>query len=164
MKGFFGKAIITLVIGAIVFTACSGRKESPSQSTVNQNVPVQEQSTTSSLSTETVAGYLAQFGLSENDIKPAAFTSFELGDRSIFIKVSNNDDLHNWFKQVYDKTKNIADEGKLYNDMFPYVEGEHTWNEPTAGTIQVSWAYMYNGTTCRIQTIQETGGYLLSLY
>ena len=72
--------------------------------------------------------------------------------------------MYTWFKQVYDKTKSIADDGKIYNDMYPYVEGEHMWTEPTAGTVNRSWAYIYNGTTVRAQTLFDTGYYLLSIY
>lgn len=97
--------------------------------------------------TDTVAGYLAQFGLTEDDIKPNGFDSFE-GPDGWLIKVNAGEgEANTWGKQIYDKIKSISDDGKVYDQGYPTFKDEASWSDN--GTIY-QWSYVYNGKTVEV--------------
>jgi len=97
-----------------------------------------------SLATDTAAGFVAQFGLSENDFMPDGFIAFERADKDLVrIKVSE-DKFEDWSKAIYDKIKTISTDGRVYRqDRAPWLLGNES--EWSAETNSFQWAYPYNG-------------------
>jgi len=98
----------------------SGQEETPGTDTPTPSDDV-----------ETVAGFLAVFGLTEDDIMPAHFISFDdpemegrgdLGelDSGGFITINvdkdatTQEDINAWFETIYAKMPELSSDGKLY--------------------------------------------------
>ena len=95
----------------------------------------------------TVASYLAQFGLTEDDIKPAGFVSFE-GPDGWLIKVNASENqFDNWAKKVFDKIKTISTDGKVYDQGYPTFKEEASL---VNGATLYQWAYPYKGKTVEV--------------
>ena len=98
--------------------------------------------------TNTVAGYLEQFGLTEDDVKADGFTSFE-GPDGWLIKVNASaGQFDAWGKKVFDKTKSVSADGKCYTDMYPHDTDEKEWED---GAILFTWCYMYNSSKVTVE-------------
>jgi len=111
------------------------------------------------IDTTTVSGYLSQFGLTEEDIKPDGFTSFE-GPDGWLIKINAGEyNFDNWSKKVFDTVKSISTDSKIFNEGYPSLDqDEAIWS---AGNISFQWAYNYNG---KVVNITVTFGDTSSVY
>ena len=159
-------AIACMAIMTLVLVGCSGKKESPTPSQASQSVPVAEQSTTTSSPTVTVASYLAQFGLTEDDIKPDGFVSSELNGIEVKFLGSNVPFVPEWYKKVFDTTKGISEDGKCYNDMYPFLEDEYELDASKAEAMAfiTSYSYKYNGKVVKIMISGGNGEYSVQLW
>ena len=95
----------------------------------------------------TVAGYLAQFGLTEDDIKPDGFTSFENLDGWLIKVNAAEGNANAWGKEIYNKIIAISADGKIYDQGYPTFKDEAVWSDN--GAIY-QWAYTYNGKTVEV--------------
>ena len=137
-------------------TATQNRSTSGGNNTqVENNVPVP--------TTNTVAGYLAQFGLSEDDIKPEGFISFE-GPEGWLIKINAGaGQFDAWSKKVFDKITAISTDRKVYEQGYPALgDDEAKWS---AGILMFQWAYPYNGKVVNLDVSPgDTGTYRFSIH
>ena len=156
--------IALLAIMTLVLVGCSGKKESPTSSQASQSAPVAEQGTTASSRIDTVARFLTQINLTEADIKPEG-----AGEGQIFdISSSGNrasitwnmgeataEQENTWLKKVYDATKALSTDGKVY------VDGTDMKDEFIFAPLNraewesdMTWVYPYNeneiGVRCQI--------------
>lgn len=149
--------IITLVLAlALSLAACGGSNNAPSgnntqsasqgnnssTSTPPSSTPDDTPNSDDGGETDTVAEYLAQFGLTEDDIKAEGFSSFE-GPDGWLIKVNAGEGHANsWGKKIFDGIESISDDGKVYDQGYPTFKDEASWAD--GGTLY-QWAYLYNG-------------------
>jgi len=177
------KALLIVLTLALVLAlaACGGDADAPATSpatTPNVNAdastppPAQDddnaQSDALSVVDEpganTVAGYLAQFGFTEDGIKPDGFTSFD-GPNGWLIKIyADADSFENWSKTIFGKVKSISADGKIYNEGYPSLdEDEAVWSE---GGISFQWAYNYGGKVVNLTIVAGEDGteYRFSIY
>ena len=152
----FKNSVIALVFGLFA-VSCGGsgsKQQSNTKATETKtSVAVEE---TKKVDVKTVAGYLSQFGLTENDIKPDGFTSFE-GPEGWLIKINAGANLFNdWSKKVYDKVKTISTDGKMYYEGYPSLGKEEAfWS---ADKILYQWAYLYNGKVVNLNLARDESG------
>ncbi|MDR0840527.1 MAG: hypothetical protein LBN26_03975, partial [Christensenellaceae bacterium] len=103
-------AIALALVLALSLAACSGGNSGNTGGNNSTTPPANSTTTTPPADTapndnggdtKTVAGYLAQFGLTEDDIKAEGFTSFE-GPNGWLIKVNASaNQFDTWSKKVY---------------------------------------------------------------
>jgi len=147
--------VLVAVILVLGFVGCSGKKESPTPSQASQSAPVAEQSTTTSSRIDTVAGFLVQLNLTEADIKPEGAGEGQIidisssGNRATINWNSGNataEQENDWLKRVYEKTKTISTDGKVYIDgtdlkeEFMFVPLNRAQYES-----DMNWVFPYNG-------------------
>ena len=156
--------VLVAVILVLGFVGCSGKKESPTQSQASQSAPTAELSTATSSRIDTVVRFLTQINLTEADIKPEG-----AGEGQIFdISSSGNrasitwnmggataEQENAWLKKVYDATKALSTDGKVY------VDGTDMKDEFIFAPLNraewesdMTWVYPYNekeiGVRCQI--------------
>jgi len=154
------KRILSLalaVILALSFTGCS----EPEGQTIS---PV----------TITAAEFLAQFGLTEDDIKPEGFTGLDLisnepdnGTVQIMADTFTPAQIRAWFRQIFNKQRAIADD-RILHKTFPFAE-EKLWDFQDGEfmpdfEVQNDWAYIYAGRTVGVFVVYNTHNYELTLF
>ena len=151
-------SILGIIIALILtqnFVGCSGKKESPATVTPSQNTPAMTQSSSIGIDTSTVEGFLTQFGLAEMDLKPEGS-----GD-GVMVDISSSrnratltwnmgnasaEQENDWLKKVYEKTKALSTDGKVYIDGTDLTE-EYIFVPLNRAAYEsdVNWVYSYNG-------------------
>lgn len=154
--------VLTIVlIMALSLAACGGKTDPASSGNGKTDPGASQQepsSTPGAVDTSTLNGFLAQFGLTESDLKPAEhFASFDYRvtkNKSYQGTVTVNmdwGDLENdgaqkkaavskWMKQVYDRLLAVSDDGKAYK---PYTTEEFIFDD---GVLVAQWAIYYKET------------------
>ena len=147
--------IIIVMILAQIFVSCSGKKESTTTVIPSQNTPAMTQSSSNTIDTSTVAGFLTQFGLIETDLKPEGAGDGVMVDISSSrnratitwnMENASADQENDWLKKVYDKTKALSTDGKVYVDGTDLTE-EYIFVPLNRAAYEsdVNWVYSYNG-------------------
>lgn len=155
-----------ILIMLLTFTACGNKTSSDSNSASGGN----ESTTSDKVDVSTLNGFLLQFGLTEDDLKPTEyFTSFEYevteGKEYQGIVKANmawtgdanqKSVMSAWVHQIYDRTVAISDDGKAY---IPYSTEVFTLDsgELPGGGLSTQWAWLYKGTSYWL-TIGAEGG------
>ena len=143
----FKNSLIAVAIG-LVMVSCGGgnsnKQSATTETSEQQAAPAVEVKSTDK---STVADYLAHFGLTEDDIKPTGFVSFE-GPDGWLIKVNASENQFDiWAKKVFDKIKTISTDGKVYDQGYPTFKEEASF--VNGGTLY-QWAYPYNSKTVEV--------------
>ena len=168
MKKIFALTLALLMIFALA--ACSNDTgKTPSGSTGTNTFGTSQQGQTNtpdsstpsgSVDVSTLNGFLAQFGLTEDDLKPTeGFKSFDytVTDGKSYqgvVKVNmewtdganQKSVMSAWVHKVYDKSVAVSDDGKAYT---PYTTDVYTLEsgELTGGGLGTQWAWLYKGTS-----------------
>jgi hypothetical protein len=96
--------------------------------------------------------FLASYGLTEDDLKPAGFIamnawSCEKNEGDFFIQVDEASlgvaEIEEWFIKVYDKLKSVSDDGKIYQD--PALTQEATYPSYNAYITDKQLLFNYKG-------------------
>ena len=117
--------------------------------------------------TNTLAGHLKKYGLTENDIKPSGAT-IEWNESSKDIKVivgSSQDSTakETFVTKVFNATKTIADGGKnLKTEMKNNDYPEISITDFTFSRFQFSWLYRYNGNQQIVNVTYSDGAYTIN--
>ncbi|MCL2038976.1 MAG: hypothetical protein FWG85_00935 [Bacteroidetes bacterium] len=142
--------LIALAI-SLMFVACGGNKQQENAEATPENTG-QETFVEENISdTKTVAGYIEQFGLTEDDIKPEGFVSFE-GPDGWLIKINASEkQFDDWSKKVFNKIKTISTDGKVYQQGYPVLgKDEAEWS---TGILMFQWAYPYNEKVVELEVL-----------
>jgi hypothetical protein len=153
-------AIALALVLALSLAACSGGNSTPSggssttppaNSTTTtppaDNTPSGGNETTPNDNggdTSTVAGYLAQFGLTEDDIKPENATEIKIQDGKLAITVSSTltaDQKKVWYTKLYNAISGISTGGKVKNGSL--VEITNIQDEVNKLVDAVTWNWMF---------------------
>ncbi|MDR1892479.1 MAG: hypothetical protein LBQ48_05685 [Oscillospiraceae bacterium] len=115
--------------------------ETPTESTTSNNSP-----------NMTKEEFLALFGLSEDDIQPNGFANYEIwgcisNEGTVYIQIDEaggvSENVQAWFEKIFDKIKQISDDGKLYNSLA--FDTEYKLPTSYGKSAFSQFIYKYNG-------------------
>ena len=161
---------LALVLMMVLSLAACGGKTDPTPSGGDTTDPGTSQQTPSgggTNDTNTLAGHLEKYGLTENDIQPEGAT-VEWNELSKDIKVtvgSSQDDAAKeaFVTQVFNATKAVADGGKnLKTEMENNDYPEMSITDFTFSRFQVSWLYRYDGNQQMVNVTYNDGAYTIN--
>lgn len=152
------------VVMCFALTGCGEEKNNNGAGNNNGGSKQQEQSGNE---TNTLAGHLKKYGLTENDIKPSGAT-VEWNESSKDIKVivgSSQDSAakETFVTKVFNATKAIADGGKnLKTEMKNNDYPEISITDFTFSRFHFSWLYRYNGNQQIVNVTYSDGAYTIN--
>ena len=167
MKKFLVLAL-AMIMMVLALAACGEDTEkTPSGGTSDPSTSQQTPSDGKTNNTNTLAGHLEKYGLTENDIKPEGAT-VEWNELSKDIKVTVGSSQDNTAKEafvtkIFNATKAVADGGKnLKTEMENNDYPEMSITDFTFSRFQFSWLYRYNGNQQMVNVTYNDGAYTIN--
>jgi hypothetical protein len=108
--------------------------------------------------TNTVAGYLAQFGLTEDDIKPENATEIKIQDGKLAIAVSSTltaDQKKVWYTKLYNAISGISTGGKVQNGSLVNITDIQEEVNKLVDAVTWNWMFPYGSSSYNTITVVE---------
>jgi len=141
--------ICALVLMVALLSGCGGstteNASSSGNGATNSSSGTASNGASGKADTSTVAGFLSQYGLTEDDLRPEASSVAKLqdGDTVLFSASAqpNDEQRSAWLNKVAAKAKTLSDDGKLY--AVGYAIGTSGAKEFDSSTIKPMGIYQF---------------------